>query len=626
MRRIVLVTLLGLLLLLPASAQDGLNLPTELYILLNEGQIERYGLGTSGVQRLEPSDDFIVDFRVAPDGNWFAYRTQEGLFIRNMFIEDSTKQIEDVRASLPSIRGRGETIAWTNNSDALAYTTEYGGRVHFFDTGEFTDLLTPDLLDMKWSPDGQYLAAGATQNVWWIFKRNGNVMDLAAAIPAANGADWVAEGQLLYAPSDGGLTILDVSEGNFQTQLLGSGDTYFLPTLTDTGLIRAFIGANTSARLIELNPATGQAQDVAIAELDISNARWAPQSELLIIFQGGALALVEPISGGGFTLPITTTATYSWGAIRPEVVEGVTMSQSGYYLAPDTNGIVQVWRLPADGSAPVAITSAETDVTEFALSFDDSQLAYVSDDSLWLLAPNGESEAESFVELGVEKIDAAFSIDGSVLYYRDERDSNNGIWVLDIETGEPALFVPDMDDILYSNPTPATGVAAILLQRGNELVFADANTGEVNTVGILGDGTFLDGTSILANGRLIRGLETGTGLILADANDYSIRPQVLIPILGTLRVEDYVALDETTIRVLIRRRTPGEVIVLDVPRDGSTPTTVANISYITEPKLSSDGTTVAGLTNQGGALLIYDLDSLNRVVIQGTSQVSQFEW
>lgn len=628
MRRLLLLLLLGLL-LIPASAQDGLNLPTELYILLNEGTIERYGLGVSGVEQIEPSDQFIVDFRVAPDGNWFAYRTENGLFMRNMFIEDSTRQIEDDRASFPAIRGRGETMAWTNDSDALAYTTEYGGRVHFLDTGAFADLLTPDLLDLKWSPDGGFLAAGATQNVWWIFRRNGDVMDLTAAIPYSFGVDWLAEGQILYAPEEGGLTILDVAEGNFQTQLLGNGNNYFLPTIAQSGVVRVFVGSITSARLVELDIVTGEAQDVAIAELDISNARWAPNSELLIIFQGGALALIEPISGAGFTLPITTTASYTWGAVKPQTVDSVAVSQEGHFITPDTTAIAQVWRLPADNTAPKPITSAEMDVSEFAIAPDSSQLVYVSNSSLWLLDLAGEepTEAEEVVMLGLGKdINPAWSPDSGVIYYRDDQDGASGIWIYDTASGESALFVADADGIAFTNPAPANGVPAIMLNRGNELVFADTNTGDVNTVGILGDGEFLEGTSILANGRLIRGLDSGTGLILADANDYSIRPQILVPILGTLRVEDYIALDETTIRVLIRRRSPGEVIVLDVPRDGSTPSTVANVGYITNPKLSRDGTAIAGLTSVGGQLVIIDLNTFERVRLSGLNQVSNFSW
>jgi Tol biopolymer transport system component len=121
--------ILLLLLLLPMQAQDALNLPTELYVLLNNGSVERYSLGAEGVRRVTPETEFILDFAVAPDGNYVAYRTQAGLFTANMFVPDSVTQIEDDRADVPDVRGKGETLAWSPQGDAIAYTTLYGARV-----------------------------------------------------------------------------------------------------------------------------------------------------------------------------------------------------------------------------------------------------------------------------------------------------------------------------------------------------------------------------------------------------------------------------------------------------------------------------------------------------------------
>ncbi|MCA9914749.1 MAG: hypothetical protein KC496_15455, partial [Anaerolineae bacterium] len=222
--------LVMLLSLLPVRAQEGLNLPTELYVLFNEGRIDRYGLGTAGVRQVTDADAFVLDFRVAPDGNWLAYRTLDGLFLRDMFTENSTRQLEDTRASVPLIRGEGETIAWTNNSDALAYTTEYGGRVYFFDSNTFADLTTAGLRDLRWSPDGAFLAAEAEGGVWWIFQRSGTEMALRAAIPGANGGDWRTSRQFIFAPVEGGLSMLDLTSGNLQIPVQDAFQNYYLPT------------------------------------------------------------------------------------------------------------------------------------------------------------------------------------------------------------------------------------------------------------------------------------------------------------------------------------------------------------------------------------------------------------
>src|SRR5262245_35588225 len=99
-------------------AQDGLNLPTELYVLGNNGQVQRYGLGAAGISTVTPESDFVVDFGVAPDGNWLAYRTEQSLTILNMFTGESS--VIENGAGVPSARGRGDTLAWSPSGDALA--------------------------------------------------------------------------------------------------------------------------------------------------------------------------------------------------------------------------------------------------------------------------------------------------------------------------------------------------------------------------------------------------------------------------------------------------------------------------------------------------------------------------
>ncbi|MBC7810701.1 MAG: hypothetical protein H7175_06115, partial [Burkholderiales bacterium] len=93
------------------TAQDALNLPADLYVLLNEGHVERYGTGAMGVRTVTPEDEFVLDFGVAPDGNWLAYRTQEALFITDLHSGYSTAL--DTDADFPATRGEGDTVAWS---------------------------------------------------------------------------------------------------------------------------------------------------------------------------------------------------------------------------------------------------------------------------------------------------------------------------------------------------------------------------------------------------------------------------------------------------------------------------------------------------------------------------------
>ena len=150
-RKLGLLACCLLLMVSMVGAQDGLNLPTELYVLTNAGQVQRYGIGAAGITIVTPTSDFVVDFGVAPDGNWMAYRTESALTLLNMFSGDSS--VIESGAGIPSSRGKGDTLVWSPTGDALAYTTLTGGRVYFSGTGTpvFADLRDSVFVSLQWS-------------------------------------------------------------------------------------------------------------------------------------------------------------------------------------------------------------------------------------------------------------------------------------------------------------------------------------------------------------------------------------------------------------------------------------------------------------------------------------------
>jgi hypothetical protein len=626
-RRLTIYLLLLLISLLPVvRAQDGLNLPTELYILLNEGTVERYGLGMAGVTRVTPQDTFVVDFRVAPDGNWVAYRTPESLMVADMFAENSVRQIEAERAGLPQIRGRGETIAWSPTADALAYTTEYGGRVHFFNENSFSDLTTPDLQHLVWSTDGAYLAAEASGGVWWFFRRNGTSLDLSAAIPGANGGTWFSGSQFLFAAPEGGLILMNLADANRQTPLVAADRIYHLPVVALDGTIRAFAGTAESARLVEimLTQSSASVNPAGTGDLDLSGMQWAPGGMLLTAFQGGVLALVEPYSGSGFTLPIAGAATFGWGATYPPAAAGLTLPDDGYFLALDNSSVMQVWRLPANGSLPATITPALEDISEFALSIDRTRIAYVSNNTLYHYTLGSNENPQEITGLGsTAEIHPVWSPDGSMIYYRDEQPTGNGIWRATL-TGEPELFLADPSGTRYDSPLPAPGVGAMLVAQGEDLLLVDTTTGETSTTGMRGSARWLQGTAFTVLGTPQDGLETSTGLYRLDVND--LTPTLLLPVLGELRLLDYQVLANGMIRALIQNQSPGEIRIVDLQADGSGATLISNAGYMIAPTLSADGSVVIGQTVPGGALLVFDLTSGARFMIDTLPQVTFFRW
>lgn len=625
MRRILLsLLLLCLSVPLLPRAQEGLNLPTELYVLLNSGVVERYGLGTAGVRRVTPDAQFVTDFRVAPDGVWLAYRSPEGVYLRNLFTDEEPRQIEGERASVPYIRGRGETMAWSPDSSALAYTTEYGGRVHFFAESTFTDIQTPGLLNWRWSPDGSYLAAEADQGVWWIFRREGTAFPLAAALPGSFGGDWRTANQFVFAPLDGGLSVIDLSARNQQVPVQPGPQVYHLPTTLPDGRVRAFVGERTAARLVEISfsEAGIAAAQIGTGDVDLSGVRWSPGGTLLTAFQGGALALIDPISGAGFTLPITSASAYGWGALYPPEMRNVELPDEGTFIAPDANGIAQVWELPADGSLPASLTPAEYDVREYALAPDGRRIAYVSNSGLWLHEIDSGAAAQELLTLGLDA-DLGLSWDaaGETLYYRDEQDAGSGIWR--VQPGaEPTLFLPDADEATVRNPRFARSLAALLVHRGETLMVVDSNTGAETSSGLRGAGRWLSGSQFLVLGDG----SVGRGFYITDANSPADSARLLLPISPQWRVLDYRLLGEERLRVLVRLREPGTVQVFDVALEGGAAEVVADAGYLSEPHLAPGGEVVMGHVIPGGALVLHNLTDDSRVRIADFPQASAFRW
>ncbi|MGB1287358.1 MAG: hypothetical protein ACPG7F_12545 [Aggregatilineales bacterium] len=632
-----LIALLCLLMIgiIPTQTQDALNLPTELYVLLNDGGIERYGVGAGGVQRINAADEFVVDFRVAPDDNWLAYRTPDGLFLRNMYEGDTTIQIEGATASVPGIRGQGETIAWSRDSKRLAYTTLTGGRIYHRDEGVFVNVDTPNLLHLLWSPEGNYLAAEATDNIWWIFRREGTEMILTSAIPAANGATWITDSQMIFAPIEGGLVQMDMSVGNLQTPVFDAFQRYYLPFVRDDGIIEVFISFDdgASGRLLELVPAgeTYITREIGTGDVIFGGLHFAPGGQWLVAYEGGILALINGITGEGFTLPIASSSAYSWGAISASPVEGFTLAQDGFFMADDSDGIQQVWRLPRDGSLPESLSPAVNDITEFALSPDKRNMVYVSDNSLWRFSPGQDDAPVTLLTLSQDSdVQPVFDATGNTVFYRNQVADEAGIWRVPYDGGESELFVADTEDITHIQPQPATSVNALLVRAesadGTGMLLVNTDTGEQERIGNYRGGVWLRGTQILLKGQLAGTEFVLENLQIVDVNRLDAAPVTIFTQVDSTNILDAGAVSGQAVRLILQSQMPGTIEIIDIRQDSDVITSVAQSGYIVAPQLSPDGSFIAGYGQPGGQLLIYDVLSGEILRLAGFNSVFGFTW
>ncbi len=632
--------------LLPLSAQDGLNLPTDLYVLQTNGQIDRYGIGVIGVSTITPDDTFVVDFAVAPDGNWLAYRTQEALYLDNMFREEDDIQLEGTSASVPPIRGQGETITWSPDGSAVAYTTLTGLRV-YFTTGQFFDIEISPLLHLTWSPNGTYLAGEAEGNIWWIYRRAGTELILTSAIPFSYGIDWLNDSQLVLMPDTGGMFIMDLASGNAQTPLLDASAIYHRPFVEPAGTILAFaetLNDSSRGQLVRVSSGdTGATANlIATGDIMLENILWTPGGRLVVAFQGGALALIDPTSGGGFTLPITSAATYGWGVYRPNTIDSLILSQDGYFLAEDGQGIVQVWQLPRDNRIPFTVTPAEASIKAYAISANGDQVAYVSDNQLFLHTIGTEDDAQALVAIETTFRNVRFSPDGGRLIYVTDSTPDNpegGVWQLDIASSETQLILqngPAGEEAVYAppfyrNPQFAPNINAILVEAGGGestiLQLVDLNTGEVLDVGQYDAGFWL------RDGRLV---VYGTGIGIGDPQESNItildintqaEPIPLFTIPPTVRVESLEETQQGNLRLITQPNidgpTPQRVVNIPINGDASR---LQDIGFIQSPRFSNDARYIAGLTHPQGSLMVMDTQSQINFIIAFPASVWSFQW
>jgi len=640
---------LALLLVRGVGAQeDGLNLPTELYVLTNSGQVQQYGIGIAGLKTVTPEDEFVLDFGVAPDGNWLAYRTEDTLKLRNMYTEVS-EDIEGAAAGIPPVRGRGDTLAWSPSGDVFVYTTSTGGRAYFSGSATFLDLPQGQLTQVIWSPTGAYLAAEAEDDIWWLYRREADNLVLTSAIPSAVGLAWVGDAQVAFAPGEGGLIRMDLAAGNAQTNLLDNTWTYALPYLLPDGTLAVFGRQRDaedipegSGRLLGLAASSPSVQNLSEAVIELNGLQWAPGGDLLIAFRGGVMALVIPASGQGLTLPVSDAVAYSWGPPPPEVVTGLTLPADGFFVTEGADGIKQVWRLPGDGSPSLPVTQAEADVTTFAVSPNQRNIAYASGGQVWLQPLVGTGDAQSLAPLAAETRHLAFSPDGTRLAYdtlSSEENPAGGVWQVAAAGGEAVQLLvngPTGQAInappFYLRPQYAPNINALLVvmsgSETSDYALLDLGTRETLAVGSFDDAIWLSNGQILGYGN-----GSGIGEPPAMQEIVAVNPadgtrRLLASLPYPVRVMTMHDIGDGIVRLVLGSYAggPGALNVVDMDTSTGALTPAGGGGFMVNPQLSPDGAFLAGQTRPGGALLFRNVSSGESAAVYEPPNAQMFAW
>ncbi len=140
----------------------------------------------------------------------------------------------------------------------------------------------------------------------------------------------------------------------------------------------------------------------------------------------------------------------------PTPLPSISLPSPLYFIA-DAGGVSQIFRLAANGSSLVQVTSEKHPVTAFDVNPADGRLAYISDNSLFLINADGSKRSTLVYGQSLPALDdpsywklllasPVWSPDGGLLAYAQE-----GIQVIDPDTTvtkriEPNLYVPSQPE------------------------------------------------------------------------------------------------------------------------------------------------------------------------------------
>ncbi|MCA0457019.1 MAG: hypothetical protein LCI00_23815 [Chloroflexi bacterium] len=649
MRRIGLIALCLLLMVGWVRAQDGLDLPAPLYLLTNNGQVQRVGLGTEGMSVVTPEDLFVVDFGVAPDGNWLAYRTQDGLTIRNIYTE-AEAVIEQGTADLPPSRGHGDTLAWSPTGDMLVYSTAYGARVYTNTPTEalFADLREGIFVNFQWSPTGAYLAAEAEDDIWWLYRRESNALILTSAISSSIGLAWVSASEVVFAPANGGLVRMNLASGNAQTVLLDDTWNYQLPATQADGTLMLFGVQKSdtevpegSARLISLAPNTPRSNALSEIVLELNGARWAPNGNLILALRGGVLALILPATGEGFPLPFADVVAYSWGPLPLNRVDGIALTSEGAFLAADGDNVQQVWHLPANSSPPVQVTQASEDVTAYVVAPGGGEVTFASGGRLWaqgFITPNAP---RVLVDKAAFASELVYNPNGQQVAFvlPNSEGVEGGIWLVSAQGGDAKLILPHgapnfPPGSVFSQPVFAPNINGLLVTRSaantpEALLLIDLSALETQEIGVASKAIWLQSGFVLAyNSGLGYGENTSEQIIyrIDPANPAEAAKIASIPQPARIVTMQDVVASRARLVLGSSQIGPRALNVADMLTTTGAITAVGSGGFMVLPVLSPDGRYLAGQTHEGGALTIRDMQTMQQVTLTAPPQISAFSW
>ncbi len=428
-----------------APLASAFPLPADLLYLNDSGQLWRQPLegGEGSAELVSRPDQTIQDFVVSPGGGHYLYRAGDSLTAASLNGGGQYPVADEVGEPTASVRGH--TIAWSTDASRIAYATPEGFQVSIAPEWERFDVPEAALVDLAWSPGARWLLI-------WRQNDTAALYDITttatrwAELAEINGYAWLSDGRLAFSPASGGLAVLTPEDLDSRTFIVPPDYVVTLPAQRQDGALAFFLhqsSADAPGFLYLADPLNGTYNPASGVPVETVGRTWTPDALRLIGASGEqTMILLDPLTGAVATFGAEgSPVSLDWGDLMPPEVAGMPLPADLYFLRP-TEGVVGVWRLPADGSPPEPVIAASTDIIDYDVAPDGMRIVLTTSDGVVHLGNTyGSHDLATIEAIPPGQPQPAFSPDGRGLAYVSE-----GLWLLDLTTGETRQLLQDSAD------------------------------------------------------------------------------------------------------------------------------------------------------------------------------------